>query len=402
MKKVFSYIRKGSTVLLNALLPLLVSVICYQFIRFGRVTENSVMPLCAIIVVTAFLSYYSLFKQGVKYDLQAKAKYLEAENQNLFTALKIAFTTPYLWIVSCVTALEFFIFEISSFAIVFNNGSTHLLSRLKIAGICIPVFVLLGIIASLTASKDWKKDGESNKKYTSAAYYEQAAIAVVAYIMGGTVLVYISPYFMGITGILKGLGEAITVNGIITVVCIVGALVILPPLFRAVRGISKRKAFIKQLINACSRRGYELSEIKVPFKSLFQPYTGESFTVKTDKKTYSCKLLCCLKKRIPLVLHEDGKGEHIHVISIGKKGARLEIFRYVKTFNFGYESEHDKVLIVVPVSKFMQTNRAGKIFDVDNGEEIGKYKMFAGTGFINALERECIDGARNKNLYKYI
>ena len=402
MKKVFSYIRKGSVVLLNALLPLLVSVICYQFIRFGRVTENSVMPLCTIIVITAFLSYYSLFKQGVKYDLQAKAKYFEQENQNLFTALKIAFSSKYLYIVCAVTALEFFLFEINSFAIVFNNGSTSLLSRLKIAGVCLPVFVLLGVIASVTASKDWKKDGVSNKKYTAAAYYEQAAIATVAYIMGGTVLVYISPYFLGITGILKGLGEAITVNGLITILCIIAAVILLPPLFRGIRALNKRRAFIKQLKTACSRKGYELSEIKVPFKSLFQPYTGESFTVQTDKKIYSCKLLCSLKKSVPMVLHEDGRGEHIHIISIGKKGARLEIFRYVKAFNFGYESEHDKVLIVVPVSKFMQTNRAGKIFDVDNGEVIGDYKMFAGTGFINALERECIDGAKNKNLYKYI
>ncbi len=402
MEKFFSYIRKGSVILLNALLPLLVSVITYQFIRFGRVTENSVRTLCIVIVVTAFFAFYSLFKQGVKYDLQAKAKYFEQENQNLFTALKIAFSGKYLYIVCGVTAAEFFLFKISAFSIVFNNGSTSLLSRLKIAGICLPVFLLLGIIASLTASKDWKKDGESNKKYTPAAYYEQAAIALVAYIMGGTVLVFVFPYISGITGILKGLAEAITVNGLITIFCIIAAVIIVPPLFRAIRALNKRKAFIKQLKTACSRKGYELSEIKVPFKSLFQPYTGESFTVKTDKKTYSCKMLCCLKKRIPLVLHEDGKGEHIHVISIGKKGARIEIFRYVKTFNFGYESQHDKVLIVVPVSKFMQTNRAGKIFDVDNGEEIGKYKMFAGTGFINALERECIDGARNKNLYKYI
>ena len=402
MNKAFAYIRKASVALFNALLPLLVSVICYQFIRFGRVTENSVMPLCTIIVITAFLSYYSLFKQGVKYDLQAKAKYFEAENQNLFTALKIAFSEPYLWIVSAATAAEFFLFEINSFAIVFNNGSTSLLSRLKIAGVCLPVFVLLGVIASVTASKDWKKDGVSNKKYTTSAYYEQAAIAAVAYIMGGTVLVFIFPYISGLTGIFKGLAEAVTVNGIITVLCIIAALVLLPPLFRTIRGISKRRGFIKQLRVACSRKGYELSEIKVPIKSLFQPYCGESFTVKTDKKTYSCKLLCSLKKNVPMVLHEDGKGEHIHIISIGKKGARLEIFRYVKTFNFGYESEHDKVLIVVPVSKFMQTNRAGKIFDVDNGEVIGSYKMFAGTGFINALERECIDGARNKNLYKYI
>jgi hypothetical protein len=39
---------------------------------------------------------------------------------------------------------------------------------------------------------------------------------------------------------------------------------------------------------------------------------------------------------------------------------------------------------------------------MDNGEVIGQYRMYAGTGFINALDRECVDGAKNKNIYKYI
>jgi hypothetical protein len=109
-----------------------------------------------------------------------------------------------------------------------------------------------------------------------------------------------------------------------------------------------------------------------------------------------------MKKRIPMVMYEDGTGEYIHTVNIGKKGAQIEIFRYVKKFNFGYKSENDKIIIVIPVPKFMQMNKSGKIFDIDNGEVIGEYRMFAGTGFINALDRECVDGARNKNLYKYI
>lgn len=396
------YIRRITAILLNILFPMLTAIIHFQFIIFGRLTEASARELCLVVVIISFFAYYSLFKQGTKYDLQARDEYLTAENKNIFTALKIAFTRQYLWIVSAVTTVQFFVFKISAFAAVFNNGSTSALARLKVAGICLPLFILLGVIATLTASRDWKKDGEDNKKYSSAAYFEQIAIAAGAYIIGGVVLVYLFPYFSGLTGIFKGLAEALTVNGVLTVLSVVAAVIIVPPVIRFVRGLLKRRSFLKQLKTACSRKGYTLSEVKVPYKSLFQPYAGESFTVQTDKKTYSCKLICGMKKRIPMVLYEDGTGEYIHAFNIGKKGAQIEIFRYVKKFNFGYESENDKIIIVLPVPKFMQMNKAGKIFDMDNGDVIGDCRMYAGTGFINALERECVDGARNKNLYKYI
>ncbi len=402
MRNAFSYINKALKMLFNIFLPVILPIFHYQCISFGQFTQYSNQASHIIIVITAFMVYYSAFKQGAKFDTEARNKYFSAENRNIFTALSIAFTRPYLWIVSAATALCYFAIPMRAVTSVLCGGQRDIVSLLIMLCICFALFVILGALATVTASVDWKKDGENQKHYTSSAYYEQAAIIAVVYTLGGTVLIYIFPYVSGITGIFKGLAEAVTVNGLITVLCIIAAIIVLPPLFRALRATAKRKAFIKQLKTACSRKGYELSEIKVPFKSLFQPYKGESFTIKTDKKTYSCKLLCSLKKSVPMVLHEDGRGEHIHTISIGKKGARIEIFRYVKAFDFDYESEHDKILIIVPVSKFMQTNKAGKIFDVDNGEEIGKYKMFAGTGFINALERECIDGARNKNLYKYI
>ena len=402
MRKAFSYINKALKMLLNIFLPVILPIFHYQCISFGQFTQYSNQASHIIIVIPAFMVYYSAFKQGAKFDTEARNKYFSAENRNIFTALGIAFARPYLWIVSAATALCYFAIPMRAVTSVLCGGQRNTASLLLMLCICLASFLILGVFATVTASADWKKTGSEQKHYTTAAYYEQAAIIAVVYTVGGTVLIYVFPYVSGITGILKGLGEAITVNGLITILCIIAAVILLPPLFRGIRALNKRRAFIKQLKTACSRKGYELSEIKVPFKSLFQPYTGESFTVQTDKKIYSCKLLCSLKKSVPMVLHEDGRGEHIHVISIGKKGARLEIFKYVKAFNFGYESQHDKVLIIVPVSKFMQTNKAGKIFDVDNGEVIGDYKMFAGTGFINALERECIDGAKNKNLYKYI
>lgn len=395
-------VRTIAAAVINFIFPVLTAIIHFQLILFGRLTENSAKELCAVAVFVSFFAYFSLFKQGTKYDLQAKEKYLNTESVGVLTALKLSVTRPYLWIVSGVAAIQFFVFKISAFIATFTNGNASVIARLKISAVCLPIFILLGVLATVSAAKDWEKDGKSNKNYSTAAYCEQIAIAAGAYILGGGVLMFIFPYFSGIFGIVTGLENAFNSNTIIAMITVAAIVIIVPPVLRTLRGLIKRRSFLKQLNKVCAEKGYTLSDIKVPYKSLFQLYAGESFTIQTDKKTYSCKLICGMKKRIPMVMYEDGTGEYIHTVNIGKKGAQIEIFRYVKKFNFGYESENDKIIIVIPVPKFMQMNKAGKVFDMDNGEVIGEYRMFAGTGFINALDRECIDGAKNKNLYKYI
>lgn len=399
MKKVLNLLNKAVWV---CFLPLAVTAAVYLCSLFLRLTEYSAASVSVILVIIACMVFYSAFKQCFIHDADARSLYFDDPEKTFGAKLKLIYSRrdfPALWL---FTALMFYIIPLKPFANVFASGKTDPVSRLKILGFCLPVFFILATVASLTAVSDWKKQGNDQKKYTLSAFFEQIAIIAVAYTVGGVVLVLIFPYVSGITGVLAGLENALSTNTVIAIISVVAAVAVIPSAVRTVRGLIKRRSFLKQLEKVCSEKRYTLSEVKVPYKSLFQPYAGESFTVQTDKKTYSCKLICGMKKRIPMVLYEDGKGEYIHAFNIGRKGAQIEIFRYVKKFNFGYESEHDKIIIVLPVPKFMQMNKAGKLFDMDNGEVIGDYRMYAGTGFINALDRECVDGAKNKNLYKYI
>ena len=247
MKKAFLYISKAVKMIFNILLPVILPIFHYQCISFGQFTQYANQASHIIIVITAFLAYYSAFKQGTKYDTEARDKYFCRENQNIFTALRIAFSRPYLWIVSAATALCYFAIPMRAVTSVLCRGQRDIVSLLIMLCICFALFVILGALATVTASVDWKKDGENQKHYTSSAYYEQAAIIAVVYTLGGTVLIYIFPYVSGRTGIFKGLAEAVTVNGLITVLCIIAAIIVLPPLFRAMRATAKRKAFIKQL-----------------------------------------------------------------------------------------------------------------------------------------------------------
>lgn len=401
MKKFARIIEKTAVI---SLIPLLITIVIFQISFFTRIADYYTDTTCFLITAVAFITFYSLFKQTVKYDADLRIPYLEKGGMKITEKLGFIFKNYEFWVITVFTSLLFFSVPLKAFTFAVAGGKTDILSKLKILALCLPVFILLGALSSLTAMKDWDKGTTKKKGYSTVAYIEEIAIIAGVYAMGGVVLVMVFPYVSGIGNIFASLGSSgvLSKNTIITVACIICGIIIIPPAVRALRGLIKRKSFIKQLEKSCREKGYTLSEIKVPFGSLFNPYAGESFTVQTDKKTYSCKLMCGLKKNVPMLLYENGTGEYIHTVSIGRKGARIEIFRYVKKFNFGYESENDKILIVVPVPKFVQMNKAGKVFEMDNGEVIGDYKLFAGTGFINALERECIDGARNKNLYKYI
>lgn len=400
--KVFARITQKLAVV--SLAPLLMTVLIFQIAFFTKIADYYTSTTCYLIAAVAFFSYYSLFKQTVKYDDELRIPYLEKGGMSFKEKLGFVFKKYEFWTVALFTSALFTVVPLKAFTVAFAGGKTDILSKLKILAFCVPLFVLLGAAATFTAIKDWEKGTTRKKGYSTVAYIEEVAIIAGVYSMGGVVLTMVFPYFSGVGNIFASLGSSgvFSKNTIITIVCIICGIIIIPPAVRTVRGLVKRKAFIKQLKRACKDKGYTLSDIKVPYSSLFSPYAGESFSVKTDRKTYSCKLMCGMRKNVPMLLYENGTGEYIHTLSIGRKGARIEIFRYVKKFNFGYDSENDKVLIVVPVPRFVQMNKAGKIFEMDNGEVIGDYKLFAGTGFINALERECIDGARNKNLYKYI
>ena len=69
----------------------------------------------------------------------------------------------------------------------------------------------------------------------------------------------------------------------------------------------------------------------------------------------------------------------------------LELFRYTTKTDFSFESEHQRVLIVNPVPYALFAGTESHACPIDNGDTVGAYKVFAGTAFLNALERNCVE-----------
>ena len=185
-------------------------------------------------------------------------------------------------------------------------------------------------------------------------------------------------------------------------------------LIRYLRAVVIRFTFLENLRQRCEKNGFLLSKIKHPYRSLFQIKGGADFTVQAHGKTFSCKLLAAPARGNAMALSPDGIAYVIHIIGLRIMprrsthlsseflgGARkalggsswyshMELFRFTTKTDFSFDGEGQKILIVnpVPYSLFAGSDQYAR--PIDNGAAVGTYKVFAGTAFLNALERDCI------------
>ncbi len=168
--------------------------------------------------------------------------------------------------------------------------------------------------------------------------------------------------------------------------CVIAFILLCIPVIRVLHAVIKRIKFIKELKTFCKEKKYKLSKIRYPYRSIFSIFKGESFEIKANGKTYSCKLFSCINPNAPVILNANGSGEFLHsVIFMGSTW-----FQYRTGFKFGYESQNEKIIIVNPVSKYTCTVDHGRVFVLDNGNKVGDYSIYTAGSFLRNLERDCL------------
>ena len=218
--------------------------------------------------------------------------------------------------------------------------------------------------------------------------------------------------------LLKVLAAALSMLAAISFSLVgVAALVVigLVLLFKLLRALRIRYAFLQNLRKRCEKNGFILSEIKRPYRSLLRLKEGPDFTVTANGKRYDCRLLAGLSRGSAMALSPDGIAFVIHVIGLrilprrqmhtsaeffgGTRHAlgghawytHMELFRFTTKSDFSFSGAGKKILIVNPVPYALFAGTECAAAPIDNGEHVGDYTVFAGTAFLNALERDCID-----------
>lgn len=162
--------------------------------------------------------------------------------------------------------------------------------------------------------------------------------------------------------------------------------------------LSKRRKLIKKLTRICKENGYELSPIQRSYASLLRERRGANFTVTVSGKTYECKLLT--HHAFPIMKFDYEGGYELiltlkfRFMSRGRGVAHsheMGVPVLKRKMTYAFESEHQRVLIVCPVPAHTLVAGPDGGTPLDTGAHIGEYRMFNTTGFLGALERDCLD-----------
>ena len=159
---------------------------------------------------------------------------------------------------------------------------------------------------------------------------------------------------------------------------------------RHLRAFSVRRRFWKLLKKTCRENGYDLSSIRAPYRSLLTKNGKYEFTVKAHGKTYACKMLAAINRGAEMIFFSDGEGVCRRVLKV--RGVELPIKTYNKKFRYDFDCKgaDAKVLILSPAPLTPYVEEGGRKYVLDNGSLFRGYVVYAGQGFVNALNRNCV------------
>ncbi len=404
-------------------LPMLVMANIIYYFPFFMTTDtyfrfSVTAPYIGLGAAVVFLMYYSLqrtvtvynndlaekfiytkprldkFGKKVRFLFCQKEKLLELALFGVFYILlpRIA-TSPAIHFLVVHEPSEF----VSDTNLQFLNvgGDASFLDGVIITAIVLPIMLLVFVLANVSAMNYWdtaqrakeidknnlsqreqRRELRRDKKSGKKAYVG----LIFAYWFGGISLMVLFPL------VFKS-AMSMVFFVLFRILVFVGGIFAVLFVLRIIRAFRIRRKFIKRLRRLCKEKKFRLTKIRYPYRSLFTLYNGEDFRITYNGKSYSCKILCSLKRSNPLFIMRGGIGARI----VNIKFLRLQIFSYTKSFKFGWEADCKKIVIVNPTPLQILVPGGNKPAELDNGDIVDGYEIYAATAFMNALERDVID-----------
>ena len=383
------YIRIVYTALKYAIYVLLAFLV-RGFIQFGAseiAGEGSFDQLVLewITLGTCFLAYFTLTRVFVLLDRTYRETFFEGEEKRLSIVKKGKFIllTPDFWIEILITyaLVAIMPFQFGYTALIntlsFYITISYTMTKLYVVLIAFPLLFLLNLLAYFSSLNWWVANYQREKKSAKEGHLFKHLISIFLIYCAASLIIPI---------LLSVIVTFANILGNLTTIILLVSLFILLTVLCYSRAFLLRKKFLRKLKRICNDKDYQISKIKAGYLSIFRFPQGSSFTIFKDEKVYECKLICGVRKSTPMFLDCEGNGKNIHTVRIGK----LELFHFVTFFQYGFETQHEKIIIVNPVPLQVSKTGEGRSKEIDTGEKIGKYHVYNSTGFLGALERNCL------------
>ena len=391
-------------------------------------------------------SFYSIHRAFELHDGEAQSAFPfeSVKEYGFFSGLKILFSTPTL---RRKLLVRLAVVNLSVIILPYSIGFRFLVSaiyptlevssttaELVSAAIACPVLSVLLILASTSAHKWWviAPTGEREKILGARSHALRLCFELIK------ITVVYALAFPVLPAVFMLILSTVLTFGVFTVWIWVAVFtaILLTFVFRALSAISVRLRFLKRLKCAAAAEGYVLSKIQRPILSVFIPDKDEDFTLTKDGKSYSCKLVGFSHRSRPVFISPSGVITQKHTVSFLK----MTFFHVMQDTRYELSGER-KIVILTPMPKKVYINygrtdtapddgdggttpsyfavasvakgggikhaRAtdrsihgpGYISDVDRGvikpfetgERVGDVKFFTPSGFISAIDNDCLD-----------
>lgn len=387
--------------------------------------------LVIVGVVFSFMLFYSITRVTTVYYEDMSNRFMDIDPTPDGFGRKVSFIltqkeTRCELIAFAVTYLIFppkFLY--SGFSWLFAGFENGFIAKIKVLAISLPIMFILYIFANLSAISYWNKEGrKAREKYKDLSEREIKELKredkrsqtrflfalLLGYFLGSVGWMFFVPaLLMTLLPILE-----LFTNMKILIIALI--IIFFPWSYRNLRALIKRWKFLRSLKKLCREKKYRLSKIQSPYKSLFKLNEGENFSVYIQKRRYSCKFITCKKRSQPIYFMPNGKAAFLVKIRFLK----LVLFSYTKSFDYTYEADCKKVIIINPIPqrvllprtefndlmdesnmligksghRLFASNASGDgpdSHELDNGDIVGGHELYSARAFLNALERDCID-----------
>ena len=172
------------------------------------------------------------------------------------------------------------------------------------------------------------------------------------------------------------------------------------------QAIRKRNKLIKKMRTLCREYGFELFDCKHPYLSIFFNLKSYTFAIAANGKTYYCRIIAGVNRLNKMYFDEEGYCTRTLTLSIPtprvvsrggfaqmmlrEDSEELEILRirFRSKYTFEIDGKGERMILLNPVPRrvfFKQVGRPRQ--EMDNGDKVGEYTVFAGNAFLRYIER---------------
>ncbi len=211
----------------------------------------------------------------------------------------------------------------------------------------------------------------------------QLAGILVLYCIGGLGLFLVVPILVSLWNILRALGALRWWLPLF----LIGGIILGFWLFHILRALRFRRRLLKQLRALCRAYGFSMEKPRRLYLSVLRHGAGPNLRLRANGKCYDIKLFGAIRRHWDLFFDEHGTVRCVHALRF----RRVEFLRFTTEYDFSFQSDCEKICLVVPVPKVIYAGNDRWHRPIDTGMAVGDYRVFSTTGLVNALKRDCVE-----------